>query len=147
MQSVQKAKQRVIRRGSVPSEENIKNFEAKRYEQIQKLRHEKESVFTNPIERVVQSKYCHLNYAVRELIAVYKHLPQHVTVSMFYPNAKDSNGRVSPAMFDFPESSEDKLVCKQKREILKKAGYRYAIITKSKDGEEMDMQDIAEQLG
>lgn len=146
MEDSSKVKTRVIRRG-VTTDDNIdaivSGTDKVRADRAVLAKFESDKTLRSPIERVVGSTICHLNFLVKELMEPFKSYPQHWTVGMFYPYAKGG-----PVYIDSPNSnSMDMKICEQKREILKTAGKRYAIVSQNKEGLDMDMQGIAEQLG
>ena len=105
-------------------------------------KHAADKTLKSPVERVVGSSVCHVNYLVRDFMESLKPYPQYWTVTGYYPYADGG-----PVHVDYPGGPDEARVCEIKRDIMKKIGKRYAVISKDKDGNEMDMQAIAEQLG
>lgn len=94
-------------------------------------------------EQAARSSIFHKNYYVEELREQYKHFDRMKRVDKAFPYAKlTAHGETTLALFDEPKTEADLEVCYQKAPILKRLGYRYAIIER-----DSSLFDLLEQLG
>ena len=99
--------------------------------------------FNTLAEQAARSSVFFKNHYVDELREQFKHFDRMKRVDKAFPYAKLSpTGEPVLALFDEPTTEADLEVCYQKAKVMKKLGYRYAIIEK-----DSTLFDVLEQLG
>ena len=99
--------------------------------------------FKTLAEQAARSTVYFKNFYLEELREQYKHYDRFRRVDKAFPYAKLGAGQESVlVLFDEPVTESDLEVCFQKVAVMKKLGYRYAIIEK-----DSTLFDVLEQLG
>jgi len=101
------------------------------------------SEFKTLAEQAARSTVFFKNYYVEELRETYKHFDRFKRVDKAFPYAKlGANEAPQLVLFDEPITEADLEVCLQKVAVMKRLGYKYAIIEK-----DSSLFDVFEQLG
>lgn len=119
-------------------------LEPKRLEAVERSdRTKSTSEFKTVAEQAARSTVFFKNYYVEELREKYKHYDRFKRIDKAFPYAKlGSNSEPQLVLFDEPITEADLEVCLQKVLVMKKLGYKYAIIEK-----DSSLFDVLEQLG
>lgn len=145
MQEVSQVKAKTILRKPFDEEKSVevkkRGRPAKAMNEPEKVNPDNTKYYGSPIDKACESSVFHLNWMVKEL-SLLKNLPQHWTVKFHYPDAKGG-----AAFIDMPGNPGEEDICRMKKEVMKKAGLRYAVIpVREKEDMEMGWKEIRAQL-
>jgi|SRR6185437_675196 len=94
-------------------------------------------VFVGIAERIAQNKFCYLNWLVPGGASLFPQNWKLRQVRYYFPFAEGG-----PLLMDQPKNPIEEQMCREKADILRTKGMRYAYI-----GEGMDETDVRMQLG